>query len=176
VTSDPRGPAIHESAAMLGEARTVAARSFDRCVEAKALFEKAFAHHIAGELDEAEPLYLSALVADPRLAVALLFLSDLCYRRGDLPRAADFACRALPLAPGLAETHFILGNACLGLNRWEDAAQSYKRSLVLAPGRPITLSNLGLAVHRLGSHCMKKFLPRRLGWRRGGIFGLWGMA
>ncbi|HEY8378358.1 MAG TPA: protein kinase, partial [Nannocystis sp.] len=82
----------------------------------------------AGDLKRAEALYLQAIAADDRNAVALIGLSDVAFKRGAYQRAADYAAKAIALAPKTAGYHLKHGDALAKLGRNADAARAYERA------------------------------------------------
>ena len=70
------------------EQQTRSAADIDRVVDA------AFAHHEAGELDQAEALYRKPLEADPEHAEALHLLGLIAYQQGQFATAIELISRA----------------------------------------------------------------------------------
>jgi tetratricopeptide (TPR) repeat protein len=73
--------------------------------DARALHREAFAHFVAGRLDEAAAGYRAALAADPKLAIAWNGLAMVLERQGDLDGAIEAAQRLVALEPDEALSH-----------------------------------------------------------------------
>jgi tetratricopeptide (TPR) repeat protein len=135
------------------------------------ILNRAVAHHAAGRLAEAEPLYRAVLAAGhDRRADVLHNLSLLLEQTGRAAEAADAAeeqgallleaadaegaagCfrTALRLDPIRSGAWTNLGNALLAAGQAAEAADAYRRSLARRPDDAGTLSNLGNALRRAG--------------------------
>jgi tetratricopeptide (TPR) repeat protein len=97
------------------------------------LLDSAIAHHSAGRLDEAEPIYRRMLEADPNDPRALHLLGVLSSQRGDREQAVRLISRAIELNPGEAAYHSNLGLVFLEQGRPEPAAIACRRSIELNP-------------------------------------------
>jgi tetratricopeptide (TPR) repeat protein len=73
--------------------------------DARTLHREAFAHFVAGRLDEAAAGYRAALAADPSLAIAWNGLAMVLERQGDLDGAIDAARKLVALEPDEALGH-----------------------------------------------------------------------
>src|SRR5208283_3992981 len=85
------------------------------------MVDAAFAHHEAGELDQAELLYRRALAADPQHAEALHLLGLIALQRGEHETAIELIEQALPELDDLPEAHLNLGNALREVGRLPEA-------------------------------------------------------
>jgi len=122
------------------------------CLPAKSI-DTAFAHHRAGEFDEAEALYRSALAHEPDNLSALQLLGLLLHAQGRSADAVDLLERAVAVAsrrgdrsPNYAVLHNNLGNALRGGGRWAEATAHYRRGIELDPHLPELHENLGNAL------------------------------
>ena len=97
------------------------------------LLRQAIAYHQAGNLQEAERLYRSALKIDPSLAAAWINLGVLLRRAGNLEPAVLCMRRGLNIAPNDGSSWSNLGNALRALNRLEEAQEAQDRALSLTP-------------------------------------------
>src|SRR5438105_11690214 len=106
------------------------------------IVDAAFAHHEAGELDQAAALYRKALEEDPEHAEALHLLGLIAFQRGEFEAAVELIERAIPELDDLPEAHLNLGNALRELGRLPEAADSYRRAIGLDPAYGMAHSNL----------------------------------
>jgi tetratricopeptide (TPR) repeat protein len=126
------------------EQQALSAEDIDRVVDA------AFAHHEAGELDQAEALYRKALEAYPEYAEALHLLGLVAYQRGEFPPAIELIGRALPELDDLPEAHLNLGNALREVGRLAEAVACYRRAIALDPDYGMAYNNLAHALNDQG--------------------------
>jgi predicted O-linked N-acetylglucosamine transferase (SPINDLY family) len=116
----------------------------------RAALERAFAHHTAGRLEEADAGYREILAADPRHFDALHLRGVLALQAGRLEEAAHSIESALDVDPASAQAHNNLGEAYRKLGRLEDAAAQFREAAVLAPDYADALFGLGTVLRRLG--------------------------
>ena len=107
------------------------------------LLAEAFAHHSAGRLAEAEPLYRKALGADPRDFTALSRLGALCAQTRRHPEAVELLQSALAIDPGDAASQMNLGFAFAAQGRVAEADAAFREGVRLDPSDPDTLKNYG---------------------------------
>lgn len=119
-------------------------------VDTQTLVNQALAHHRAGQLAEAERLYLQVLDIDPNHADAIHLLGMVAFQAGELDRAATTIRRAIALHPTAASYHSNLGNVLQAQDQLVEAAASYRQALVLRPGLAETHINLGNILQQLG--------------------------
>jgi protein O-GlcNAc transferase len=112
--------------------------------------DAAFAHHEAGELEQAEALYRQALAEDPEHAEALHLLGLIAYQQGNSPKAIELISRALPELDDLPEAHLNLGNALREVDRLAEAVGCYRRAIDLDPDYGMAHSNLARALNDQG--------------------------
>ncbi|MEA2709693.1 MAG: hypothetical protein QOF78_2294 [Phycisphaerales bacterium] len=97
------------------------------------ILDAAIAHHSAGRLAEAEPLYRQILEKNPDDPRALHLLGVMSSQRGDKEQAVILIARAIEKNPGAAEYHSNLGLVFLEQGRPEPAVLSCRRSIELNP-------------------------------------------
>ena len=97
------------------------------------LFATALAHHQAGRLDEAEPIYRQVLAAQPQHAQTWNLLGVLSFQRGQYQVAIDCLNRAIGLEANSPSFHIHLGHVYQGLNQPADAIACYRRAIELQP-------------------------------------------
>jgi predicted O-linked N-acetylglucosamine transferase (SPINDLY family) len=113
------------------------------------LIGQALAHHRAGRLAQAEPLYRQALMLDPRNSDAIHLLGVIAAQVGRPMVAIELIGRAIRLDPAVADYHNSLGNALKDAERFAESAESYRRALTLSPTAQ-THNNLGAVLRDLG--------------------------
>jgi tetratricopeptide (TPR) repeat protein len=84
--------------------------------------------------EQAEPLFLRALVHDPKSAAALSGAGRAALAKHDLPRAVDYLERALSLDPRAHSLHYSLATAYRGLGQLDRARMHLEQR---ANGRPV---------------------------------------
>jgi len=116
----------------------------------RAALERAFAHHQAGRLEEAEAGYRAILAADPRHFDALHLSGVLALQAGRAPEAVAAIEAALAVDPNSAQAHSNLGLAFRRLGRLEDAAAQFREAAALAPDAADAPFHLAITLRRLG--------------------------
>lgn len=111
--------------------------------DVQAALQQALSLHQAGQLQDAEALYLAILETDPDHADANHLLGLIARRNGNNEAAAELISKAIRADPDKAIYHNNLGNALKDLGRLIEAVASYRTSLDLNPGSAPTLGNLG---------------------------------
>ncbi|MGH7254211.1 MAG: tetratricopeptide repeat protein, partial [Nitrospirales bacterium] len=114
------------------------------------LFTQAVAAHRAGQLQQAEHLYLQVLALVPSHADSLHFLGLLAYQVGRLDRARTLIGQALQLMPQHPHYWFNCGLVCQKQGRAAEAVEAYRRAITLKPQYPEAQNNLGNALRELG--------------------------
>jgi predicted O-linked N-acetylglucosamine transferase (SPINDLY family) len=112
--------------------------------------DRAKALHEAGNLKEAERLYVATLRHDAANAEALHRLSILNAQLGRFEPALKFAERALALSPGSSELHFHRGELHCAGRQHERALESYRAAIALRPEYVAAINNLGDTLLVLG--------------------------
>ena len=113
---------------------------------------RALAHHRAGRLAAAEPLYRQALAAQPENAELLHLYGLLHHETGRAETAAELLGRAIELDPGHAGARNNLANLLFARGEVEAAIEHYGHALAAQPDDPDTLLNLGHALAARARH------------------------
>jgi tetratricopeptide (TPR) repeat protein len=116
------------------------------------VFDRAFAAHRDGRLDDAERGYRATLDDNPTHVDALHLLGVLRHQQGQHAEAAALVRRAVNLRPEDAALQLNLGNALKALGQIDDAIEQFRNALTLAPSFPMAHYNLGNAYASLGRH------------------------
>jgi len=116
------------------------------------VFDRAFAAHRDGRLDDAERDYRATLDSDPVHVDALHLLGVLRHQQGQHAEAAELVRRAADLRPQDAALQLNLGNALKALGQLDGAIERFRNALTLAPTFPMAHYNLGNAYATLGRH------------------------
>jgi protein O-GlcNAc transferase len=111
------------------------------------MVDAGFAHHEAGELEQAEALYRKALETDPEHPEALHLLGLVTYQQGDFLKAIELIRRALPELDDLPEAHLNLGNALRETGQLSEAADCYRRAIELDSDYGMAHANLARALN-----------------------------
>ncbi|MFO1083238.1 MAG: tetratricopeptide repeat protein [Reyranellaceae bacterium] len=119
-------------------------------VDIPRLLGEALAHHRAGRLSNAEPLYRQVLGIEPRQPDALHLLGVLAHQVSRHDVAADLIGQAIAVKPDDPNFHGHLGAALRHLGRFDEAVASYDRSLALRPDHAETHNNRGMALRAAG--------------------------
>ncbi|MBC7782937.1 MAG: glycosyltransferase family protein [Burkholderiales bacterium] len=104
----------------------------------------ALAHHLRGELQQAETIYRQILAADARNSDALHLLGYIQYQvgRGDI--AIDHIRRAIEIAPGIATYHSNLGLVLRAQGSIDAALASYLKAYELDPTSAEACNNIAI--------------------------------
>ncbi|MDB5808193.1 MAG: hypothetical protein JWN94_315 [Betaproteobacteria bacterium] len=121
-------------------------------IAADELLQRGYRYQQAGDPNNAESTYRSALKNDSRSADAHYLLGALLGEQGRLVDAADHLDRALALNPASAEAHAARGNVFLMREDKAAAQASYQRALDLNPANSVAHCNLGLLLQAAGSN------------------------
>jgi len=116
------------------------------------VFDRAFAAHRDGRLDDAERGYRATLDSNPVHVDALHLLGVLRHQQGQHAEAAALVRRAVNLRPEDAALQLNLGNALKALGQIDDAIEQFRNALTLAPSFPMAHYNLGNAYASVGRH------------------------
>jgi len=117
---------------------------------ANELLEQARAHHRAGRLYCAEPLYRRFLAEQPDHADALHLLGVLAGQTDRPELAVESIERAIQLDPRPARYHANLGKYLTDLGRFADAVTACRIAIGLAPDHAGALNNLAAALNGSG--------------------------
>jgi abequosyltransferase len=94
---------------------------------------EAMRYHQAGQLDEAERVYRSALLKDPDSFAATHMLGVVHFQRNQLNAAEALLLRALEINDSIPEVHYNLGCVMRSNQRPAEARFRFERSLALNP-------------------------------------------
>jgi Flp pilus assembly protein TadD len=107
------------------------------------LFALALRHHQAGNLSEAEQLYLNVLRFNPDFSQAHNNLGNILLLRDKPGEAVACYREALRINPNFAEAYHGLGNAFERQNQFDDALRCYEQGLLLNPDLAEGYNNVG---------------------------------
>jgi tetratricopeptide (TPR) repeat protein len=113
------------------------------------LFNTALAHHQAGRLAQAEPIYRQILTANSNQPDTLHLLGLLYHQAGHSQQGLDLILRSVQLAATFSSLHN-LGEVLRALGRPNDAVQCYRRAIELNPKFADAHGNLGIVLMDLG--------------------------
>ena len=112
--------------------------------------ELGFRHHQAGQLADAETLYLRALAQRPGNARALHLLGVIACQRDDFAKGAELIGKAITAGPASAEMHLHLGNALYKSGRMDEAARSFRKATRSDPSMQDAHANLAEILQQQG--------------------------
>lgn len=118
----------------------------------QAQVQNARALHRQGRLAEAERLYQSALLTDPRNVEALHGLGVLWLQQDKPEKAEPLLGRAVQLAPGNAAAWQDRGVALRGLDRLDLALDCFDRAIALNPNNAAGHHHRGTVLLRMGDN------------------------
>jgi predicted O-linked N-acetylglucosamine transferase (SPINDLY family) len=114
------------------------------------LLELALQYHRAGDLAEAERIYLRILQADPQDVDALHLHGISAHQGGKHEVALDYIGRAIALRPDFAPFHNNLGLVNQILGRFDEAEACYRQAARLRPDYAVAHGNLGTVLIEQG--------------------------
>ncbi len=124
---------------------------------AEQILREAVAHHQAGRLDAARPLYEQILREHPNHPNALTLLGMVHHAQGRHEEAAELVSRAISIAPSVAGFHNNLGNIRLAQRRHAEAEAAYRRAIAIQPNYVEAVNNLGVAL--MGQGKLEESIP-----------------
>jgi predicted O-linked N-acetylglucosamine transferase (SPINDLY family)/glycosyltransferase involved in cell wall biosynthesis len=110
------------------------------------LFQRATAHHQAGQLPQAEALCRQILKHSPLHPGALHLLGGIAFQAEHYAKALRLFDRAIQVNPGDAGAFFNRGNALYVLQQYQAAVESYDKAILLKPDFAETHHNRGSAL------------------------------
>jgi protein O-GlcNAc transferase len=116
----------------------------------KSVFAEAYAHHLAGRMDEAAKLYEKLLKTQPANADALHLLGTIAMQAGDYDRARKLISAALLQHPNHPNLLNSLGETLRHAGVTDEAERVLRQALRLAPDNPDVLNNLGVLLSDTG--------------------------
>lgn len=114
------------------------------------LLDEAMAHHQAGRLAQAEPLYRAILKSDPQHPDALHMLGLIAMQQGRPEEAVRLISGVAARHPQVPEIQNNLGNAHRARGRLEEADACYQRALELRPDFVEAMNNRATVLDVLG--------------------------
>ncbi len=111
--------------------------------ESRDLSKQAFEYHQAGDLANAEALYLKIIKEDPENVDITFLLGTLYLQSGNPDNATTFLKETILLNPDHVEAYNNLGTVYLNQGKFEEAVEQYKRAVNLAPDYAEAIYNLG---------------------------------
>jgi tetratricopeptide (TPR) repeat protein len=112
--------------------------------------DAAVAHHRAGRLAEAEPLYRDALAHSPQHDRALYLLGHLLYSTNRLEPAIELMRQATSLRPEIVHYHADLGKALAAAGRTDESIAATRAALALKPDHADAWNQLGTSLQTVG--------------------------
>lgn len=106
--------------------------------------------HQAGQLAQAQELYVQILQLAPQHPDALHLLGTLSHQLGDNETAVELINRALDCKPDYAEAYCNLGNVFKVQGKAAQAAEMYRQAIALKPNFAQAHCNLGLVQQGVG--------------------------
>ena len=110
------------------------------------LLRDAVAHHQAGRLEAARPIYEQILRVDEQNPNALNLLGMIHHQQGRHDEAASLITRAIAAAPSVAGFHNNLGNVRLAQRQHAQAEACYRKAIQIQPNYVEAINNLGVAL------------------------------
>lgn len=110
----------------------------------------ALAHHQAGRLDQAEPIYRQVLARVPNQVDALHLLGMIALQCGKHDHAIDLIGRAIAISSTVPDFHNNFGMALLGKGDHAAAVTAFRKALALRAEYPQAHNNLGVAIGAMG--------------------------
>lgn len=114
------------------------------------LFQQAVSQHQAGQLQQAEKLYIRILKAVPDNTEVLNNLGIAQQGQGKLDEALASFNRAQRINPNDVETYNNIGNVLQAKDKPDEAIDNYNRVLKIKPEHDKAYNNLGLAFQEQG--------------------------
>ncbi|MCR4290742.1 MAG: tetratricopeptide repeat protein [Candidatus Scalindua sp.] len=112
--------------------------------------KQAFDYHQAGDLANAEALYLKILEDDPHHVDITFLLGTLYLQSGNPDAAITFLKETIKLKPDHAIAHSRLGIILQEQGKFDESIKSLKRAIALDPANVDIHNNLGTVLTKLG--------------------------
>lgn len=113
------------------------------------LFNQGLQLHQAGNLEEANSRYQSALVLDPRFSPALQYLGVIAAQSSDYARSIELIGQAITLNPIDPNAFLNRGLAFAALNQHENSLKDFQQARTIAPTHAPAFFNEGNALQAL---------------------------
>ena len=117
---------------------------------ARELFSRGLSEHLAGNLEQAEPLYREALALAPGRPSLVFNLGRLLLDREKNAEAEALFEQVLNATPDDHEARYNLGVSLARRGRFDDALASYDRAIALKPGFAAAHAGRGAMLGKLG--------------------------
>jgi tetratricopeptide (TPR) repeat protein len=114
------------------------------------LLKKAVACHTAGNLQQAEQIYLQVLDQKPDHPDATHFMGVLAYNAGNYDGAVAYLKKAIEMMPSNAGCFNNMGNVFQQQERYPEAVKWYEMAVRLSPGHKLAHNNIAVAYLHLG--------------------------
>ena len=118
--------------------------------------------HIAGKLNEAEPIYRRLLERSADNAEALYLMGCLLVQSGRQAEGVPLLRKAALLVPQAAEPQIALGEAFSQTARWSEAVEALTRALEIRPDLAPVRIHLGIALYGSGQEAAAVSLFRQM--------------
>ena len=118
--------------------------------DAATKFQQALAHHVQGQLAQAERLYQEVIAIAPKHFSAIHYLGGIQYQAGRYEAAASTFDRAVLLDPNHPDARANLGLALAKLGKTSEALASFDQAIALKPDFAEAFYNRGNILLDLG--------------------------
>lgn len=115
------------------------------------LLKKAVACHTAGNLQEAEQIYLQVLEQKPDHPDATHFMGVLAYNAGNNDAAVAYLKKAIKMMPSNAGCLNNMGNVFQKQERYLESVKWYEMAVRINPGHKLAHNNIAVAYLHLGN-------------------------
>ncbi|MEG3937865.1 tetratricopeptide repeat protein [Microcoleus sp. S36b_A3] len=112
--------------------------------------KRAWEHHQAGRLLEAENLYRQIVEVEPDSANVLCLLGIALRQQGKVAEAIDFYDRAIAQNPDFVEAHLNKAHVLLDVGEYQRAIASYEQVIKIQPNSALACNKLGWLKQQLG--------------------------
>ncbi|MBE9186359.1 tetratricopeptide repeat protein [Microcoleus sp. LEGE 07076] len=112
--------------------------------------KRAWEHHQAGRLLEAENLYRQIVEVEPDSANVLCLLGIALRQQGRVAEAIDFYDRAIAQNPDFVEAHLNKAHVLLDVGEYQRAIVSYEQVIKIKPNSALACNKLGWLKQQLG--------------------------
>ncbi|WP_373537654.1 tetratricopeptide repeat protein [Microcoleus sp.] len=112
--------------------------------------KRAWEHHQAGRLLEAENLYRQIVEVEPDSANVLCLLGIALRQQGKVAEAIDFYDRAIAQNPDFVEAHLNKAHVLLDVGEYQRAIASYEQVIKIQPNSALSCNKLGWLKQQLG--------------------------
>jgi len=115
------------------------------------LLKKAVACHTAGNLQEAEQIYLQVLEQNPDHPDATHFMGVLAYNAGNNEAAVTYLKKAIKMMPSNAGCLNNMGNVFQQQEKYRESVKWYEMAVRINPGHKLAHNNIAVAYLHLGN-------------------------